>query len=569
MIKLVAWATLNGNIDNFGEDADVVLNCNSPQYTVGKIFSKAITRPTIDNPLYASNVHIYDSETVMCWFNTQPDFTKTTPEYDKMTILTIGDNHEGICLFADKGDTLTLDVYTEKAVLRTASTRYNRNTWNHVAVTLNQEAHNTKLYLNGELVIILDYPSGLHYGFFDYRNYGIGSLAEQSIYPLQGYISDYRVYTEEMSKFNISLTSEGLIAYYKLDNGGDNLLNGIFNLETSTSIETIEIDDALKENVSGKKLTLSYEYLIRDLNDGNNEITFNLTGPNGVLSFNWQLDNDFNRAGTKEIVLKVPDGLTFESASLNVNATARKLTISNIKLEFGSRRTKYKPNRNELAFDALGFSNYMDDTSGNNDVLKYNTSFVECIGGNNKVFESSPKFNGNVDNIMVSKLKHEIYDEMTCSFWFTPCKNVNGQKWQYVLAEGRPDIGRGYGAHVTETSISCIYGDAVVTAQNLEIDRWYHATFTVDKNYKLSLYIDGELVSSKNITSLPDYVDNIGLCVGGYGTKSGFYYPFCGKVADIKIFTNCIPTHRVFGYATTGVIFDDYENIICREAKEY
>jgi hypothetical protein len=115
---------------------------------------------------------------------------------------------------------------------------------------------------------------------------------------------------------------------------------------------------------------------------------------------------------------------------------------------------------------------------------------------------------------------------------------------QYAFTVGRADAGGyGYGiAIASATQITTIFGTrrvAVACAAN----EWHHVTVTVGDG-KVKSYVDGSLVNTSDVATVPTYSDGNGLGIGCFH-YSGNIYPYYGDLQDFRIYDHCLSALEV------------------------
>ena len=154
-----------------------------------------------------------------------------------------------------------------------------------------------------------------------------------------------------------------------------------------------------------------------------------------------------------------------------------------------------------------------------------------------------PHFVGSTSNVIYNNSADFNYtDNFSYCCWLNP--NFTSGATQYAFTVGRADAGGyGYGiAIASATQITTIFGTrrvAVACASN----SWHHVAVTIGGG-NVKTYVDGVLVNTSAVATVPTYSDGNGLGVGCFH-YSGNIYPYYGDLQDLRIYDDVLSAREI------------------------
>lgn len=164
----------------------------------------------------------------------------------------------------------------------------------------------------------------------------------------------------------------------------------------------------------------------------------------------------------------------------------------------------------------------------------------------NAFLGSNPSSNTATKYIKASARAFEYSGNFTASAWIRPSSSNYPQ---FMFSNGRVDMGGyGYGIYYysSDKQILARFGNALISASNLQVGSWYHVAMTVDSSKKLSLYVDGVLKASITATTLPTYAEAVGLTIGCFNYVSGAIYQWAGAINDFRLYDEVLSARQIY-----------------------
>lgn len=212
-MSLKVWLPLNGNTNNQGLStismSGSVYSWSSGKIGTGAYFSGSSSSAT--KYLYNNSTEFnYTTQDFswMCWVKLTPTI------YTTSYIFTVGradaggygygfahNGSSGIVMFGNQSWSFSIPY----------------GSWQHVAFV--KSGTSIKVYLNGSIVINTTF-TGSYPTYSDGKGLGVGCFyySGGGIYPLIGYLNDFRIYDSAVPYKEIKEASKALILNYKLDN---------------------------------------------------------------------------------------------------------------------------------------------------------------------------------------------------------------------------------------------------------------------------------------------------------------------------------------------------------------
>lgn len=597
---LLIWLPLHGNLTNYGS-SPVTFSLVTTGGGVaaatsgGKTDLSCYQRTTVNTVSHitsSAGVTLDKDFTMACWCCP----TTAGAETSANGILT-NHNHSdcsgaGITLKYVSATDCRISCNTGNGSNRTYMDYYGTTNiygaWHHLCLTYQKATQKYRLYVDGVCEREVTYGNSAKANKFNIFDWSTGHSSNGSYRPLCK-INDVRVYDHCLSKREVKLLSQGLVAHYKLSAGNaNNLLTNTSYPTTSTGLvygpSSIVYDNDLDANVFERATTATSESYVGSIRtaavEPNTQYTFScdikVDSMVKSVDFFWLSDTTDNiKTGTGYVDVTTTSGHTFTpdiwnhftwtfTTKSNVNTgyiridnngtktsgTTAALRVTNLKLEKGSKDTGYSLSPSETGFSVA------DDSSG---YCRNGTAF-----GTFQFDSSSPRYNtcaifdGSTNKIELSikKLMQALLkDKCTINFWVnetnTGSRSVyfggyNGSNFNIemesakfrVYWNGSPDL----------------YCDANTVSNNV----WAMFTIVVDVQTGIKVYKNGSLIKSHNaaLTDITSGFTNETFRIGA-DSRTGATMAEC-KMSDFRIYCSALSATDILElYRNAGSVTKD------------
>jgi hypothetical protein len=461
-MSLLIWLPLHGNLNNYGS-SPVTFSLVTTGGGVaaatsgGKTDLSCYQRTTINTASHitsSAGITLDKDFTMACWC-----YPTTAGDAGSANGILTNHNHSdcsgaGITLRYVSETDCRISCNTGNGSSRTYRDYYGTTNiygaWHHLCLTYEKATQLYRLYVDGVCEREVTYGNSAKANKFNIFDWSTGHSSNGSYRPLCK-INDVRVYDQCLSKREVKLLSQGLVAHYKLSAGNAN------NLLTNTSYPTattglvygpssIVYDNDLDANVFERTTTATSESYIGSIRtakvEANTKYTFScdikVDSMVKSVDFFWLSDTtDNGKTGTGYVDVTSTSGHTFTpdmwhhftwtfTTKANVNTgyiridnngtktsgTAASLRVTNLKLEKGEKDTGYSLSPAETGFSVA------DDSSG---YCRNGVAF-----GTFQFDSSSPRYNAcavfdgstNKIELSIKKLMQALLrDKCTINFW--------------------------------------------------------------------------------------------------------------------------------------------------------
>lgn len=261
-MSLLVWLPLNGNLENWGSSPAKFSLVNSSgglkTVTTGKTTANCYQRATANTADYITsdiNFTLSGDVTIACWckitsYGTNNSANGIVTQHGHqtgglgITMKYIGASDYRMSinsgLYGDAGGD-TND--------RTYQTYYGTtniyNAWHHLCVTYNAATKQARMYVDGKLDrdpinLAGNNATARPFRLFDWST----DHSSNASYRPPCYLNDVRLYDNCLSAKEVKLLSQGLVAHYKLDAGGNNnILPGSWDFSGSSGNGTVSLDE--------------------------------------------------------------------------------------------------------------------------------------------------------------------------------------------------------------------------------------------------------------------------------------------------------------------------------------
>lgn len=562
-MSLQVWLPLNGNLNNNGlsslspiPSATLTYNDNGK---IGKCFqsgSQYISLPLENVPTAISICFWVKPNSPYAW----SDIFSLGASDNRLEVSTTTQyywfcNSISTALISHGTDLFTLD----NAV------------WNHICMTT--DGTTVKFYLNGSLAKTLSQFSSFSDIFGDNLKINIGSRIGGSML-YSGYINDFRIYDHCLSAKEVKGISKGLVCHYPLksqyETGQVNKYSGNV-AEGSLSMS----GSFTKTKLEGER---GYNYKFSCTGDGNNRwdnmnagSTFSFTAGKKYYysckvrchSTNFNLYFRASRSGndwvTNSTNVLNPDGewheyVVYQTINSTYDRSGSTVTCNPI-LEFYTENLVTSGKVYSADFDIKDVqvieSNYYVPFIDNS---MASTIVSDCSGyGNNGTANgmiawnnNSPRYSGCYGFNGTGHIKtgfSATMNELSCSFWVKP--NSSNGAYTIIASNYNNPAGGFWIAVNCEDSGLWFYNGAYVKGNSLlSNDVWYHGVFTYNNGIG-KWYLNGELVTTANISSRGTSLSISNLSIGNSFTGTTWNTKFYGNISDFRLYAKCLSADDV------------------------
>ena len=495
---------------------------------------------------------------VIAFYDSSGSKFRLETSYSNNYILSIH-NNSGYGIIQDKSSS-----YGSNLLISSAT--YSRNTWYHVAVTV-EENKDVRAYINGELKYVNDRADGSITGYF---NLGESDGNDKE----EGSMNDLRIYDHALSPMEVNRISQGLVLHYPLNNNGFGNENLVLNSNTfatgsgasgitpsttsdglhqviatsgnsnwhaswATSTATSLLENAFAE---GDPFTISFTIKSENANKTNPPDIYVKSGMGyysmqGSVTSNW---STIYYSGT----WKDANSISFH---LGFSGRVGTYLFKNWKVEKGSKVTPWCPNS----------SDDLATTMGMNDGIEYDCSGFENNGTRVGEFSCStdtPRymtslfFNGTDSCIRVPFNATAWQTNFTINLWFKK-EELGSKNYETLFGGGggfemdtRPGASTVLSLYMASTRGGNVYS-------SFNFGEWYMVTLVNDGTNEL-YYVNGELQKTIEKKAMP----NSNYWIGAWASDTGQNYK--GLISDFRVYATALSDDDVLALYNLGGSLD-------------
>lgn len=561
-MSLLYWLPLNGNLNNNGLSSLSPTPSATPTYNdngkIGKCFasgSQYISLPLENVPTFLS----------MCFW-VKPN---SPSSWTDIFSLGVNDNRMEVSTttqyywYCDSSSTQLIASGTALFILDNA-------VWNHICMT--SDGTTVKFYLNGVLTKSVSQSNSLTTAFGSSLKINIGARNGGAL-KYSGYMNDFRIYDHCLSAKEVKEISKGLVCHYPLksqyETGQVNKYSGDV---ADGYLYTGSFTRTKLEDERGYNYKLSCTGIGNDRWDAlNTGSTFSFTAGKKYYysckvrchSTNFGLylrasrsENDWVTNSTNVLY---PDGewreyAVYQTINETYDRSGSTVTCNPI-LEFYTDNLSTSGTAYSADFDIKDVQVVESDCYVpfiDNDMVSNVVS--DCSGyGNNgtKVGNiawsgDSARYNGSYDFNGTEHIKtgfSATMNELSCSFWVKP----NSQNGGYaIIASNYNNPPGGFWIAINcEGNGLWFYNGAYVKGNSLlSNDVWYHGVFTYNNGIG-KWYLNGELVTTADISSRGTSLTISNLSIGNSFTGTTWDTEFYGNISDFRLYSKCLSADDV------------------------
>lgn len=492
---------------------------------------------------------------------------------------------------------------------RASGTNVATNTWIHIAIVY--DGTKIDFYRNGILVntrtgTLADKnkTSGAFYLGRDGRTGGTA---------FGGYINDFRVYDEALSKKQIREISKCLIMHYPLKgvNANQNLFKGtnlgingwVYNVgdRWAKTLEEVKWKGvrAAKFGITDGNISSTSNWMVAEfrtqsfsnivLKPATNYIISFDTDANWIRSCSFKAGNATHNLGSANSTpyKTLSDGTyhytipitTVEASSENWTYDDQWLymqywlpvntfgTIANLKLEEGTIETMWIPHTDDAIYTLLGYDSMLAVDNAGYDYRATLSNGTFLFSTDSPRYDGCTNFSTNTCYLQIPTMDMSGFaNSFTIAYW-EKIENMSGK-----MAWGFGD-GNRLNIYPTGSVICCNTGDSANNPyQNNGTsigfsqwnNGWHHFVMTADGTSN-KLYVDGEL---QGISKTYKGITGTKLYISGWASNTTNYRWTGGLLSDFRIYATPLSAEDILALYQDGGIIDKKNGVYAYEFKE-
>lgn len=576
-MALQIWLPLNGNLNNQGLNTYTISNTGVID-SLGKIgscysYSKQYTLISGD---IISNLSKFS---ISCWV-----YLTNASTYNIFT----SENSSGYWQFLLGNNSIKV----RDSVSGLSGSRIDKtitaipsSVWVHVTVVYDEGV--VKVYQNGVLKDTLTFHSGATMNTHDKMYIGADGLNDNSTYPGNCKINDFRVYNHCLSDKEVSEISKGLILHYKLSENYQTL-NNSFNYPTFniSSSDGGWLHWASSNNTGTYSQNTNREYIYRDTQTYSHYFEHK-SGANYYICYQSPAFEGGYRSA--QAIIKMPNGedprghVRFgHNANVGTNPPTTFTQLGD-----GFWLMKHEGFQQDGSNDLVSISithnkgvyvseAYLEnDKKVCSDIFSTNNNVIDCSGytregeiiGNLTTNSDAPRYDyvTSFDGKSYIQITSPSVEVRSVSFWAKWDSIPSGQSVVFVDQKSK----MGFGLMSTGILCSC-NGISTNTFNKTSIvaNKWYHFvivnTGTAPTSKNRDLFINGvKQIPTSNASNWTFDIDY--LQVGKRSTTSD---GFVGSISDFRMYVTPLTDNDVMDLYSTSTSVDNFGNLHCYEVDE-
>ena len=577
-MALQIWLPLNGNLNNQGLNTYTISNTGVID-SLGKIgscysYSKQYTLISGD---IISNLSKFS---ISCWV-----YLTNASTYNIFT----SENSSGYWQFLLGNNSIKV----RDSVSGLTGSRIDKNitaipssVWVHVTVVYDEGV--VKVYQNGVLKDTLTFHSGATMNTHDKMYIGADGLNDNSTYPGNCKINDFRVYNHCLSDKEVSEISKGLILHYKLSENYQTLNNSFnyptFNISSSNGGW---LHWAPSNNTGTYSQNTNREYIYRDTQTYSHYFEHK-SGANYYICYQSPAFEGGYRSA--QAIIKMPNGedprghVRFgHNANVGTNPPTTFTQLGD-----GFWLMKHEGFQQDGSDDLVSINIlhnkgvYVSEAYLENDkkvcsdiFSTKNNNVIDCSGytregeiiGNLTTNSDTPRYDyvTSFDGKSYIQITSPSVEVRSVSFWAKWNSIPSGQSVVFVDQKSKMGFG------LMSTGILCSSNGISTNTFNktsIVANKWYHFvivnTGTAPTSTSRDLFINGvKQIPTSNASNWTFDIDY--LQVGKRSTTSD---GFVGSISDFRMYVTPLTDNDVMDLYSTSTSVDNFGNLHCYEVDE-
>ena len=153
-------------------------------------------------------------------------------------------------------------------------------------------------------------------------------------------------------------------------------------------------------------------------------------------------------------------------------------------------------------------------------------------------------FSANNSNRFTRPLFKETTNLSFCA-WIKPISHTSvGYFFTNARADAAND-GWGIGLMTNGKLRYCFGSYTSCHSDVIDDGSWHHVAMTIDENKLAKCYLDGNLIGSSTVATLPDYTEGQLFCIGAFQYNNSYIYPANAQIQDFRYYNHCLSTMEV------------------------
>lgn len=587
-MSLLIWLPLHGNLNNYGSSPITfsVVTGNggiSAASSGGKTESSCYQRTATNGTSYitsSSNLTLSNDFTMACWC-----YATTAGAVDSANGIITNHNHStvsgaGITLKYDGATKCYISCNTGNGSNRTYHTYYGTTNiygaWHHLCLTYDKSATLYRLYVDGICEKEFTYGNSAQANKFNLFDWSTGHSSNGSYKPVAK-LNDVRVYDQCLSKKEVKLLSQGLVAHYKLNGGGaNNLLVNTTNPQSAANLVSatttgfsIVPEYALDANVFQSMSSTSAERFIYSSRtpviSKSTSYTFScdLWANDYVKNIDlfWLSDTDatqktgssyVNVTSTTRTIpkrngwfhvtwtftTKADDRtgyIRIDNNGSSVDGTDAILRATNLKLEKGTKETGYSMSPSEVLFTVADDSSGYKHNGTTSGTFNYDTDSprYQCCA----IFDgSTTRIHLPIKSLMTSVLK----DKCTINFWVNEA-NTSSRSIYFGGYSGS-----NFNIEMSSAKLRVYWnGSPDISVVSVSNNVWAMFTIVIDVATGIKIYKNGSLAHTYSgaLTDITSGFTNDTFRIGSDSRTGDTMME--GKMSDFRIYCSALSAEDV------------------------
>ena len=142
-------------------------------------------------------------------------------------------------------------------------------------------------------------------------------------------------------------------------------------------------------------------------------------------------------------------------------------------------------------------------------------------------------FSANNSNRFTRPLFKETTNLSFCA-WIKPISHTSvGYFFTNARADAAND-GWGIGLMTNGKLRYCFGSYTSCHSDVIDDGSWHHVAMTIDENKLAKCYLDGNLIGSSTVATLPDYTEGQLFCIGAFQYNNSYIYPANAQIQDFR-----------------------------------
>ena len=147
---------------------------------------------------------------------------------------------------------------------------------------------------------------------------------------------------------------------------------------------------------------------------------------------------------------------------------------------------------------------------------------------------------------------------ITIAGWFKATQ-FNGQMIFFNCSNGQGTKGWSVWSGHPSKTLYYQFGDVKwnYSGHAMEVDKWFHLAMVIDNESKYYFYLNGELLATGTVTTLPDYSDGNDISIGIRRCNAAIDQPLYGQAQDFRIYDHALSTKEIKELAKGLILHHD------------